>query len=89
MTEISVFDEMVDELLDGEPLVAEFDSGITIIVTNDMVSISHSDSEEDDLIELNLDGDEIEYLHLFLEARFTAEKNIKNINWDDLLSGNL
>lgn len=86
MTDISVFDEMVDELLGGESLVAEFDSGITLIVNNEMVSISYADGDE--LLELNLDGDEIEYLHLFLEARFASEQNIKNVNWDDLLSGN-
>lgn len=86
MTDIDVFDEMVDELLDGENLVAEFDSGITIIVNNEVVSISYADNDE--LLELNLDGDEIEYLHLFLEARFASEQTIKNVNWDELLSGN-
>ena len=85
-TEINVFDNMVDELLNGENLVAEFDTGITIIVNNELVSISYAD--DDELVEINLDGEEIEFLHLFLEARFASEQTIKNINWNDLLTGN-
>lgn len=84
--DLEVFDEMVDELLDGDHLIADFDSGITIDVSMDSMAIIHSDGEE--IVEIIMDGEEIDYMHLFLEALFVARKKIENINWNDLLSGN-
>jgi len=82
---MQVFDEMVDDLLSGEVLLAEFDSGLTISANADYVGITIED--DDTVMDIKIEGDELDYLHLFLEAMFVARKQIENINWDDLLSG--
>lgn len=85
---MDVFDEMVDDLLAGEGLVAEFDSGITISAYDiDRVGIT-LDMPGDACIDVVISGDELDYLHLFLEALFVARQNVENINWDQLLSDN-
>lgn len=82
---IEVFDGMVEDLLNGEVLLAEFDSGMTISANADYVGITIED--EDSIIDIKIEEDELDYLHLFLEAIFVARQQIQNINWDDLLTG--
>lgn len=84
--ETKVFDEMVDSLLAGEGLVADFDSGLTLSAY-DIDRIGITLDEPGHTIDIVISGDELEYLHLFLEALYAAKMNIKNVNWDDLLSG--
>lgn len=82
-----VFDNMVDDLLSGEGLVAQFDSGMTISAyAPDNIGITIDEANR--LIDLVISGEELEYLHLFLEAIFVARNRISDVNWDDLLSGN-
>lgn len=83
---IDVFDGMVDDLLTGEVLIAEFDSGLTISANAEYVGITVED--EDTIVDIKIEGDELDYLHLFLEAIFVAREQIQNINWDDLLKAN-
>jgi len=82
---MQVFDEMVDDLLSGEVLLAEFDSGLMISANADYIGITIED--DDAVIDIKIEGDELDYLHLFMEAMFVARQQIENINWDDLLSG--
>lgn len=80
---LEVFDSMVDDLLSGEVLLAEFDSGLTISANAEYVGITLED--DDTIIDIKIAEDELDYLHLFLEAMFVAKQQISDINWDDLL----
>jgi len=81
---MNVFDEWIDNLLDGEGLVAEFDSGLTISAyAPDKVGITIDG--ENSLVDIVITGDELEYLHLFLEAVYVARNRITDVEWDDLL----
>lgn len=83
---MDIFDEWVDGLLSGEGLVAEFDSGMTISAyAPDKVGITID--EPNHLIDIVVTGDELEYLHLFLEAIFVARSKLADVEWDDLLKG--
>lgn len=83
---MDVFDTMVKDLLNGEGLIAEFDSGLTISAYDiDRVGITFED--EDTILDVVLKGDELDYLHLFLEALFVAREQVKDVNWDAFLSG--
>lgn len=84
--ELDVFDSMVDDLLRGEGLVATFDSGL-IISAYDLDRIGITIEEPDSTIDIVIGGDQLEYLHLFLEALHAARNTVKDINWDDMLSG--
>lgn len=81
---MQVFDEMVDDLLSGEVLLAEFDSGLTISANADYVGITIED--DDTIMDIKIEGDELDYLHLFLEAIFVARQKIEDIDWDQLLT---
>jgi hypothetical protein len=83
---MDVFDSMVDDLLAGEGLVAEFDSGLTISAY-DIDRLGITIDEAGHTIDLVITGEELEYLHLFLEALHAAKQHVENINWDELLSG--
>jgi len=83
---MEVFDNMVDDLLSGEILLAEFDSGLTISANAEYVGITIED--DDAMIDIIVQGEELDYLHLFMEAIFVARKQIEGINWDSLLGGN-
>lgn len=87
MSDEKIFDDMVDGLLDGEGLVAEFDSGLTISAY-DIDRIGITLDEPGHTIDIVLTGEELEYLHLFLEAQHTAKLQVENVNWNELLSGN-
>lgn len=81
---MDIFDEWVDGLLAGEGLVAEFDSGMTISAYEpDRLGITID--EPGRLIDLVISGEELEYLHLFLEAIFVARNKIAEVEWDELL----
>jgi hypothetical protein len=82
-----VFDEMVDNLLAGEGLVAEFDSGLTLSAY-DIDRIGITLDEPGHTIDIVITGEELDYLHLFLEALHAARQNVENVNWDELLTGN-
>lgn len=83
---MDIFDTMVEDLLDGGGLVAEFDSGLTLSVY-DVDRIGITIEEDDDIIDIVLRGEEVEFLHLFLETLFVAQQRVKNVNWDELLTG--
>jgi hypothetical protein len=83
--EIDVFDSMVDDLLKGEGLVADFDSGITLSAY-DLDRIGITLDEPGATIDIVISGEELEYLHLFLEALHTARNTVKDMDWDQLLS---
>lgn len=85
--EVTVFDEMVDNLLAGEGLVAEFDSGLTLSAY-DIDRIGITLDEPGCTIDIVITGEELEYLHLFLEALHVARQQVENVNWDELLIGN-
>ena len=81
-----MFDAMVDDLLAGEGLVAEFDSGMTISAF-DVDRIGITLDEPGYTIDVVISGEELEYLHLFLEALYVARKQVEGVNWDEMLTG--
>ena len=81
---LEVFDEMVDDLLKGEGLVAEFDSGL-ILSAYDLDRIGITIDEPNHMTDIVISGEELEYLHLFLEALHAARNTVKDVNWDQLL----
>jgi hypothetical protein len=84
---LDVFDSMVDDLLRGEGLVAEFDSGI-ILSAYDLDRIGITLDEPGHTIDIVISGEELEYLHLFLEALHAARHSVKDIDWDQLFKQN-
>jgi hypothetical protein len=84
---LDVFDSMVDGLLRGEGIVAEFDSGI-ILSAYDLDRIGITIDEPGATIDIVISGEELEYLHLFLEALHAARHSVKDIDWDQLLTQN-
>lgn len=86
MSAEQIFDDMVDGLLQGEGLVAEFDSGLTLSAY-DVDRIGITLDEPGHTIDIVITGEELEYLHLFLEALHAARHQIQDINWDEFLSG--
>jgi hypothetical protein len=83
--EIDVFDSMVDDLLHGEGLVAEFDSGL-VLSAYDLDRIGITIDEPNHMTDIVISGEELEYLHLFLEALHAARHSVKDMDWDQLLS---
>jgi hypothetical protein len=83
---MDIFDDMCDQLTNGEILIADFDSGITLSADMEKVAICYEDEEA--IVDITLTGEEIDTLHLLLEAVFVARQNLGNINWDELLIGN-
>lgn len=80
-----IFDDMVDSLLAGEGLVAEFDSGLTLSAY-DVDRIGITLDEPGYTIDLVITGEELDYLHVFLEALHVARKQVEDVNWDELLT---
>lgn len=87
MSDEKIFDDMVDGLLAGEGLVAEFDSGLTLSAY-DIDRIGITLDEPGHTIDIVISGEELDYLHLFLEALHTARQQVENVNWNELLTGN-
>lgn len=81
------FDEMVDAVLDGEGLVAEFDDGMTISAY-DLDKIGITIDQPGHLTDIVISGEAREYLMLFLETQFAAQANVNETNWNELLNGN-
>lgn len=86
LSDEKIFDDMVDSLLEGEGLVAEFDSGLTLSAY-DIDRIGITLDEPGHTIDIVITGEELDYLHLFLEALHAARAQVENVNWDELLSG--
>lgn len=84
---MDTFDEMVDDILSGEGLIAEFDDGV-MISAYDLDKIGITIEEVGHTIDIVLSDEVLEYLHLFLEVQHAAKAHIENVNWDELLSGN-
>lgn len=80
---MDIFDDMVDQVSNGETLLADFDSGITLSADMETIAICYED--DDAIVDIILSGEEIDTLHLLLEAVFVARQNLQNINWDELL----
>lgn len=87
MSDEKIFDDMVDDLLAGEGLIAEFDSGL-ILSAYDIDRIGITIDEPGHTIDIVITGEELEYLHLFLEALHVARQQVENVNWNELLTGN-
>ena len=85
MSNEQFFDDMVDTLLAGEGIVAAFDSGLTLSAY-DIDRIGITLDEPDHTIDIVITGEELEYLHLFLEALHVARQQIETVNWDELLT---
>lgn len=86
LSDEKIFDDMVDGLLAGEGLVAEFDSGLTLSAY-DIDRIGITIDEPGHTIDIVITGEELEYLHLFLEALHAARQSVENVNWNELLTG--
>jgi hypothetical protein len=82
---IDVFDQMVDDIVHGEIMIAEFDSGLTITV--DYETLSLTDMDEEDGFDIILNGEVLDTIHLFLEARHAARHSPIDVNWDQFLIG--
>lgn len=85
MGELSVFDEMVDDVKEGEILIAEFDTGLTITV--DYETLSLTDMDEEDGFDIILNGEVLDTIHLFLEVRAQARRENIDVDWDAFLRG--
>lgn len=83
----NAFDDMVDGLLAGDGLVAEFDSGLTLSAY-DVDRIGITLDEPGHTIDIVITGEELDYLHLFIEALYCARQQVENVNWDEFLTGN-
>jgi hypothetical protein len=77
-----VFDDMVDEIRDGESYLARYDSGLEIEFNYE--SFTFKDDENSITIS---DGNILELLRAFLEVYITAREEPLNVNYDDLLNG--
>lgn len=78
-----IFDEMVDDLRNGDTIVANYDTGLSIRLNYE--SITFEDAE----IEFTIsDHEMLEHLRGFLEVYITAREKPLEINYDELLSGN-
>jgi hypothetical protein len=80
-----VFDQMVDDLLAGEGLVAEFDSGLTISAY-DVDKLGITIDEPGHTIDIVITGEELEYLHLFLEALHVSRHKLEDVDWDEVIT---
>lgn len=79
---MDAFDEMVDDLRNGETIEAEFDTGIRIRINYETLEI-----EDDDAL-ITISSEELlDYIRLFLETRFVAREIPLDINYDGLLNG--
>lgn len=80
----STFDDMVDEILSGEGLVEEFESGLTISAY-DLDKIGITIDKPGVLVDIVLEKEELLTLMLFMEVQWAAKAHHEDINWDDLL----
>lgn len=79
---MEVFDEMVDDVRNGDTIVANYDTDLKVKLNYESLTI------EDDEIEITIsDENVLELLRAFLEIYVTAREEPLSINYDDLLSG--
>lgn len=79
---MQVFDEMVDNLRDGEILLADYDTGLQFQISYEGLTIS------DDKVSITVgDPEAMELLRAFMEIYITAREEPLSINYDDLLTG--
>ena len=79
---MDTFDEMVDDLRNGETIEAEFDSGIAVRINYETLEIE----DEDSLVSIGSE-EMLDYIRLFLETRFVARQVPLSINYEELLTG--
>jgi hypothetical protein len=80
---MEVFDEMVDDLRNGETIIAQYDSGLELLINYESLTL-----RDDDMELVITEHAPLEMLRAFLEIYITARENPLKINYDDLLSGN-
>lgn len=79
---MELFDEMVQEVRNGETFIANYDTDLQIKVNYESLVI------EDDEIEIVLsEPDILDLIRVFLEVRQAAREEPLSINYDKLLSG--
>jgi len=79
------FDNLVQKLLTGDILLAEFDSGLVLSADTETLGICLD--TDDGIIDITISNSELDFLHLFLEAMFVARGEIRDVNWDQFLIG--
>jgi len=79
-----IFDQMVDDIKAGEILIAEFDTGLTVAMDYEKLSLTDMDEEEG--FDIILTGEVLQFLHLLLEAKFVANETDMDLDFDMLLN---
>lgn len=79
---MEIFDEMVDDLRNGDTIIANYDSDLRIKLNYESLTI-----EDDDMEFVISDHDMLELLRAFLEIYVTAREEPLNLNYDQLLNG--
>lgn len=74
---IQIFDDMVDQLRNGEVLVADFDSDIHLEVSYESLILEDQNSRH-----VISDDELLDYIHLFLETRRTAREIPMDLDFD-------
>jgi hypothetical protein len=83
MEDIQTFDNMVDDIVAGEIILANFDTGLEISVSYESIILTDNDPECG--FDIVLNGEVLDTLHLFLEARHVARETPVVADWDELL----
>lgn len=79
---MEIFDQFVDDLRNGDTVIANYDSGLQVKLNYESLTI------EDDETEITLaDADLLSLLRAFLEIYVTAREEPLSINYDELLDG--
>lgn len=78
------YENMVKDINEGEILIANFDSGLTIAV--DYEKLSLTDMDEEDGFDIILSGETLDMLYVLLTVRNEAKEQRMSINWDELLN---
>lgn len=77
MDTIQLFDDMVDQLRNGEVLLADFEEGIHLEISYESLVLEDQNSR------MVISDDElIDYIHLFLETRRTARGVPMDLDFD-------
>lgn len=80
---MDAFDDMVDDVSNGEILVAEFDTGLTVTVDYESLTLS---DPADDGFDIVFNGEVLDLIHIFLEVRHVSRGTFMKVDWDKLLS---
>lgn len=79
---MEIFDEMVDDLRNGDTIIANYDTDLKIKLNYESLTI-----EDDDMEFVISDPDMLELLRAFLEIYVTAREEPLSLNYDNLLNG--